>query len=174
MRAMKHQAMAIHMIFGVAAASVLLGAGCGAGGIDAQPPMDDLPEYIDCIAELALTGTFAASGAAAPDEGCVPDGTWTVAVAVADAGACTDVPVASSYEFVVTRDGNDTLSATYAQLGDQELYFSVSSNSNNGDCKANFELAAADGYSLTILRPIEVDGVIGGGGDYEHYSEPQL
>ncbi len=171
---MKKQTLSSSVMFAMCAAALPLAVGCDTGGVGGDPPMDDLPEYIDCIADLSLTGTFAPSGASAPEDGCVPDGTWTLAVAVADPGTCEDVPVETSYEFVVVRDGNDTLSATYAQQGEQEFYFSVSSNSNNGDCKANFELSAADGYSLTILRPIEVDGVIGGVGEYEHYSEPQL
>lgn len=171
---MKKQTLGAPVMFAMCALALPLAVGCDAGGVASDPPMDDLPEYIDCIADLALTGTFAPSGASLPEDGCVPDGTWTVAVAVADDGACEAVPVETSYEFVVVRDGNDTLSATYAQQGDQQFTFSVSSNSNNGDCKANFELGAADGYSLTILRPIEVDGVIGGVGEYEHYSSPQL
>lgn len=146
--------------------------GCGTGDVSGDPPNDDLPEYIDCIADLTLTGTFTPPGAPPTiEDGCVPEGTWLVQVAVGDQGECTEVPVATSYEFVITRDEGGNLIATFAEQGDRDFNFSVSSNT--GDCKANFEIAAADGYSLIILRPLEVEGVIGGSGEFEHYSEPQ-
>lgn len=147
-------------------------AGCGTGDASGDPPQDDLPEYIDCIASLSLTGTFTPAGTPpTPEQGCLPEGTWAVSVSVSDQGECPDVPVDAGYEFVISRDGNDNLSATFAAQGDREFRFSVSSDT--GDCKANFEIAAADGLSLILLRPLEVEGAISGSGDYEHYSEPQ-
>jgi len=155
-----------------AAATAAALAACGTGGVATDPPMDELPDYIDCLADLSMTGSFVPPGEPpAPDAGCVAEGTWTVSVAVADAGTCSTVPVVSSYLFDVVRDGGGTLSATYAAQGDQHFAFSVSSNT--GDCKADFQLAAADGLSLIILRPLETEGVISGSGSYEHYSESQ-
>lgn len=168
--------------------SLTLGlAGCGvgdaSGGGDANGAVG-----LQCSAELSVTGTFAPTdgmgGGTDPEDpesgwSCVPVGTWTLNVEVADQGDCSEVPVLSQYVYTITEDNQDTGRADYITVyqEDPNGEFSYLKVTIEGPCIGNFEHYSSDGKEVTILRPfVDTEGenfAIGGTGVFELFAESQ-
>ena len=152
------------------ALSCCLVIACDTGA--ATPGMGSNENEPKCTATLTLTGTLVTSNGLPPpaDQGCVPAGTWNVTVAVADKGTCTDVPVKTSYQYVISGVGRAT-SIDYVAAPGEEVNTSLSAG-GNGECEGSFEhVAPATGgaYNLILLKPYFEKGTLAikGSGSYE-------
>lgn len=143
---------------------------------------------LQCSADLNVTGTFAPTdgvgGGTDPEDpesgwSCIPVGTWSLNVEVADQGDCSEVPILSQYVYTITEDGMDTGRADYVTVYQEDpngdlSYLKVTIE---GPCIGNFEHFSSDGTQVTTLRPfVDTDGgdfTIGGVGTYELFAESQ-
>ena len=142
------------------------------GGDD---PVDEVPEGVECQAELSITGTLVPPGAApGPDAGCVPLGTWTLDLEVSDPGDCADIPFEPRYVYEVTGNIDDGYEYTYLADPDSELVRLKVTQGGPGDCEGNFEHYAADGMAMLLLKPFERDLAVSGTAYYETYAASQL
>ncbi|MCA9676131.1 MAG: hypothetical protein KC464_13915 [Myxococcales bacterium] len=144
------------------------------GGDDTVAGDDGLPELALCEAQLNVSGTFAPEGTPpTPDLGCVPQGTWTVTMAVADAGTCGDVPALSTHVYTVTGEGRDEIVTYNDPATGEEVTVGVHSG-GNGECEGSFEhiWAAPEGYHVLLLKPYFEPGtqVMLGSGSYQLWS----
>jgi hypothetical protein len=131
-----------------------------------NPDGDDEDDGIACMAELTVTGTMDPEGEPpSVDAGCVPEGVWTVNVAVADAGDCEQVPVQDQYVYVITRDEQGDQLIEY-QGNEAEAYNMAISATGSGDCYGTFEHLAVGG-NYVLLKPFETELSLSGSGYYE-------
>lgn len=161
-----------------ALASVLALGACGLGSTGGLSGGDDdqsLPENALCQSTLTITGTLAPEGAPTADQGCVPQGTWTVNVAVADLGDCDGAPVDAQYVYTVTGTGhNETI--TFEGSGDETELQIHADDSDGTACDGSFEHiwagAASGEYNVMDLRPIAIpsSGMIAGEGTFQLWS----
>lgn len=173
-------------IFGVGSLFALVASGCGVGAVgdgggggdgsgngDGTGGGDGIPGLL-CTAELSVTGTLTPSPDAPPDDGCVPNGTWEVSLALEDMGECDDVTYDASYTYEVTgspAEGGYTV--TYVEDPENpNVYLKV--KGQGGACEGSFEHWSADGKTLLLIKPYEEDLTIGGSAYFEVYSESQL
>lgn len=124
-----------------------------------------------CTARFVVTGTVTPDPNAPALEGCVPDGTWTLNVALdtEDPGDCVaeDVVFNAQYVYEVTRDAEDQLTMTYlgSDGSPDDLY---KTGASGGTCRANIEHIPADGSSWLMLQAFENEpGVLNGQGEFE-------
>lgn len=156
-------------------------SGCTLGEVgtaDDQVVGDDddlLPAEALCESTLTMSGTFTTSVSPPPtaEEGCVPQGTWTVQVTVADVGDCDAAPVASTYTYTVTGQGPEQR-ITYTGTPGEELNSGIHAG-GNGECEGTFEhIWAADGtdFHVAQLKPYFDPGTstIQGQGTYQLWS----
>lgn len=153
-------------------------SGCtlGSVGDDGLGWEDDEPRPAEALCEsvLRLSGTVAPPGGTpSPAElGCVPEGTWTVRVAVEDVGDCAAAMVGSTYTYTVVGEGRDR-TISYGGPEDSELGIHAG---GNGQCEATFEhiWAAGEGrYHVLLLKPYFQPGTttILGEGTYQLWSK---
>ena len=141
------------------AAGVLGLMGChvggdgGGGAPDApvMPPVDGPEATALCTAQLTLTGTFTAAAPLDPALGCQPQGTWEVTATVSDQGACTTVPLQTSYSYALTGTGRDTRIA-YAMKGTSEEFQANVVATGSGGCEGGFEHILPDGGNFDELN----------------------
>jgi len=148
---------------------------CNVGDVDTGPGGSDDPNIPDpsdtqyqvaCTAELNVTGSLIPSGVT-PGEDCLPDGTWTLQVTVADMGDCAEVPINAEYAYVVSRDeSNNAVMAYMGTDGNDELDRYMP-GSSGGTCRANIEHHSTDDLEIIYLQPFEDDLIITGSGTYE-------
>jgi len=154
-------------------------AGCGLGSVgggddDFGYEPDPVPENALCEAQLTLTGSFTPPGTPPGAElGCVPEGTWTINVAIGD-NDCGDVPMAGTYVYTVTGTGRDQV-ITYSTPGAQDLALSIHAG-GNGECEGSFEhIWPADGgeFHVALLKPYFDPGTttMQGRGTYQLWTE---
>ncbi len=125
---------------------------------------------IICEAELSLTGSLAA--AATPDD-CIPTGTWTVNVTVADDGGCEDIDIAGTYVYEVTGDQEVGYTYTFPNDPDNEnILLKVSSV--GASCQGDFKHYSDDAMTVIVLKPFEEDLALSGSGTYTVASGPQI
>jgi len=139
-------------LFGLVGCSV---GGDGGGGPtpDAPtmpPPVDGPEEKALCTAQLTLTGTFTAPVALDPALGCQPQGTWEITATVSDKGACTNVPLKTSYSYSLSGTGRDT-KITYMKANGEEFQGTVQAT-GGGTCEGGFEHIVPDGGSFDQLN----------------------
>jgi hypothetical protein len=107
------------------------------------------------------------------DLGCVPQGTWTVEVTVSSEGSCGEVPMPTTYTYLVEGTGHNTTINPTNNL-DQEAAVNITANSQ-GHCDASFEhiWPAADGYNVALLKPESPTWLqtIEGTGTYQLWAE---
>jgi len=157
---------------------VLLGCGdlgtVGPGG-DGDGDGDGDGQILACQAQMTVTGSLAPSGAIpAPEDGCVPFGTWTIDVALADQGDCPDVTFDAQYVYEVSEDvDNGGYLYNYpADPANPNVRIKVTSE--GGSCAGNFEHYSDDGKTLILLKPFEDNLQITGSGYFEVYYNPQI
>jgi hypothetical protein len=164
----------------IAAALGLSLASCTLGDVGGGGPVasdDDLvPEAMLCEAKLSLSGTLAPPGGtpAPADQGCVPEGTWTVNVTIGDSD-CGDVPTAATYVYEVVGTGRARVITYDAAASGEELALNIHAG-GNGECDASFEHISAAGegeYHVLDLKPWFAPGTttIQGIGTYQLWSE---
>jgi len=154
-------------------------AGCGLGSTGGLSGGDDtavLPDNALCQSTLTITGTLAPEGKPpTAAQGCLPQGTWTVNVAVADLGGCDAAPVKTSYTYTVTGLGhNETI--TYNGSGDETELEIHADDSDGTACDGSFEhIWAGTGgdYNVVDLRPIAIpsSGTITGDGSFQLWTQ---
>lgn len=134
----------------------------------------DVVETLLCQAVLSVTGSLTPSGIApGPDDPCIPFGTWTVDVVLADQADCPDVEFDAQYVYEVIEDPDNGYLYNYpADPANPNIRLKVTAE--GGSCAANFEHWSADGKTLLLLKPFEDDLVFTGSGYYETYSVSQL
>lgn len=135
----------------VLALALLSTAACdGAVGEDDPGPLAN----VLCQAPLTVTGQFMSSVTPPPtaDQGCVPTGSWTINVAVADNGDCSAVDVLPTYTVQIVNTApagerpNNEITVTNAPAG-AEVDTGLNA-SGNGACN----------LSLDILTPAPTSG----------------
>ncbi len=153
-------------------------AGCSLGdtnGLSGGDDVQSLPANALCQASLTLTGTLVPEGTPpTPDLGCVPQGTWTVRVAVQSQGDCSAVPDLGPYVYTVTGEGhNETI--TYSGSGETQLQIHAD-DSDAAACEGSFEhivMASGGQYNVIDLRPIGTASsqTIAGDGTFQLWSK---
>lgn len=155
-------------------------SGCTLGevGDDTTPIGDDdttLPANALCESTLTLSGTFAAEAVPPPteDQGCVPQGTWTVQVTVSDVGDCDEAPVSTSYIYTVTGEGADETVTFTGGAG--ELTWGIHAG-GNGQCEGSFEHiweATGGEFHVAQMSPYFAPGTttMMGSGTYQLWSK---
>jgi len=143
----------------------------GGGGGNIDPGGQTIEEILLCSATLTVTGSLAPAGEPpAADAGCVPEGIWTLNVAVDDPGDCApeDIAYNAQYQYEITRDADEQLVMTYlgSDSTEKDLFKPASAG---GTCRANIEHYAPDGSWWLMLHPFEDDLVITGSGEFELY-----
>lgn len=159
-------------LLGLALAGCTLGDASGGGGPGVDT--DVRPEEAMCEAQLTLTGTLTPPGEPpTADVGCVPEGTWTVQVTVANVGDCGEVPISSTYVYEVVGAGRDR-TITYTSPGGDDANVGIHAG-GNGECEGSFEhiWAAEGGYAVMLLKPWFPPGTttIQGTGTYQIWAE---
>ena len=156
------------MTLGFAACDVGSG-GDGDGDIDNGGTTVD--EILLCAATLNVEGSLAPAGdPPGPDDGCVPEGVWTLNVTIDDPGDCADDDIIfnAQYQYEISRDAEEQLVMTY--LGeDAGPDDAMKPSSSGGTCRANIEHFAPDGSWWLMLKPFEDDLVVTGYGEFELY-----
>lgn len=140
-------------------------------GIDPGPGPEPGPRQVSlaCEAELSITGTLEPPGTPPTEEdGCVPEGTWTLEVSLADPGDCDPdvIEFNEVYEYSVTIDGLDEIMEYLGDDGnpDEDTYNPARSGST---CRANLTHYSPDGLKVVMLQPFEEDLDITGSGVFE-------
>lgn len=152
---LKHARMIVRstaVALGVALAGCTLGTVGGGGPVGNDE--DQRPAEVLCEAQLTITGTFAPPGTPPGAElGCVPEGTWTVNVAVGDEGDCGAVPIATTYTYTVVGTGRDQMIQYTTQTG-EEIWLNIHAG-GNGECEGSFEhiWPAEGGFNVMLLKP---------------------
>jgi hypothetical protein len=148
------------------------GGGTPTGGDDDQ----SLPEKALCQSTLSITGTIAPESDPPPlaTDGCVPQGTWTVTIEVADKGDCADVPSIGPFTYTVTGEGHDETISSDATGEETKLQIHAD-DSLTSACDGSFEHiwgATSGQFHVVDLRPIAIasDGTIAGDGTYQLWS----
>jgi hypothetical protein len=155
-------------------------SGCGVGSVSTGDDIGDddttLPANALCQSELTITGTFATSTVPPPTEdlGCVPQGTWTLEIAVADVGDCEAAPVSDTYVYTVSGEGA-TQMIDYTGAAGEELTSGIHAG-GNGQCEGSFEhiWAATDGeFHVAQLSPYFAPGTATmlGSGTYQLWTQ---
>lgn len=152
--------------------------GCTLGSVDSDGPVDldgELPGDALCEVTLTLSGALAPTGGApAPaEQGCVPDGTWTVVVEASGAGDCGDVPPLGPYVYAIAGSGRDR-TITYDGPPDEDATLGMHAG-GNGECEGSFEhvWSAGDGtFHVVLLKPYVDPGTttMQGTGTYQRWS----
>jgi hypothetical protein len=134
-----------------------------------------------CMAVMTVSGSLDPDPEAVGD-GCVPNGTWTLNVALEDDGGCTDAghpPVfLNTYTYLVSggvTGGADDDGYEVVWLEDPDdpnVDFRLKAK-GGGECEATLEHWDDDGTTLVVLRPHEENLVISGSGTFEVYEEEQ-
>lgn len=151
----------------IALASPLLAVLACDGSVAADDPNDPL-KNVECEAQVTLTGTFQTSLSPAPtaEEGCVPDGTWTINTTVSSMGTCAAVDVRSQYVLTVVNTAaagerpNRTVTLTGADPA-ADITANIHAG-GDGECLLSFEsiTPTADGkFHVVLLHPV-VDGEV--------------
>jgi hypothetical protein len=168
---MRHRRRIHRRLLLALALTLALAPACSLGDATTDDDDDDIigdPDIL-CTAELTVTGNLAPAGATpGADDGCIPMGTWTVNVAVADDGGCTDVAVEAQYIYNVTLAENGTWAVAYPADPAADTYLTMRS-SGPGDCEGTFQHTSADGTQDMILKPFERDLTITGSGTFDQY-----
>ena len=160
----------------------LVFTGCQVGNAgDDSDPENEIPEQgetqlkVACEAYLTVTGSLAPSGVTpGEEEGCIPDGTWSLQVTVEDVGDCTDIPINAEYVYVVSRDADDLAVMAYQGSDGNAEADRLIPGSAGGTCRANIEHYSADKLKVVYLQPHEDDLVISGSGTYELWEEVEV
>lgn len=160
-------------------AAALLLAACTPGSVGDDIVGDDdntLPGTALCRSELTLSGTMISPGGTVPPEeqGCVPQGTWTVNVVVSNVGDCDSAPVPATYTYEVVGTGDDE-TMTPTNNTDQEAQLGIHAN-GSGTCEGSFEhiWPVGDGTFHVVLLKAEAtswEQTIGGTGEYWLWAE---
>lgn len=171
----------------------VLGA-CGVGD-DAMLPMT--PEPRICIANLAITGTYAI-GAMVPDNvdndtneppadgmpdftGCWPTGTWTFNLSITDNTCATPPTPLPEYKFRTDYlpDANGEPQYTHTILSPNLTtnYRLKVSSGGGGLCEGIMEIYSEDGLQSWILHPalnsFNMSGPLTGVGEYAEWRDAQ-
>ncbi len=151
----------------------LLIAGCNVGDTgDEQPEPGNTQYEIACEATLTVIGTLEPSGVTpGPEDDCLPDGTWTLQVAVDDMGDCAEVPINATYVYVISRDVDDNAVMDYLGSDGNPEEDRYQPGSAGQTCRANIEHYSADTLKVVYLQPFEDDLVLTGSGTYELWEE---
>jgi hypothetical protein len=164
----------------------LLAAGCGDLGTVGPSPGDGdgdgdgdggtgPADPLLCQATLSVTGTLAPSGITPVDgDPCIPFGTWTVDVTLADQADCASVEFDAQYVYVVSQDP-DSGSYAYSYPADPNnpnIHLRVSAEGSA--CEGTFEHWSDDGKTLVLLKPFEDGLQLTGSGTFETYNVSQL
>jgi len=145
-----------------------LGGASGASETVGVPPIGGEDTTV-CTAELTVTGTLDAEAT----EDCVPNGTWNVALALADQGDCDNVEFNESYTYEVTGDNDEGFEYSYLDdPSDPNVYIKITSA--GATCLGNMSHFSADGKTEILVKPAEDSLVLTGKAYYTVYTESQL
>jgi hypothetical protein len=124
---------------------------------------------------MNLTGSLAPSGTPpVATDPCIPFGTWTVNVTLADMADCTNVEFDAQYVYQVTENiTEETWEYAYPADPDNEN-IKLKVTANGSSCAGNFEHWSDDGKTLIMIKPFEDNLTITGTGYFELYSVNQL
>ena len=142
-------------------------------GGDADP-LGNNDDRIECEATFSLTGSLVPSVTPDPDAGCVPNGTWTVDLAVLDAGNCAEAfEWEAQYVYEVT--GDNEIGFTYTYVGDptnEDVFLKVTAAGSL--CNGSFEHYTNGTKDLLNIKPTEQDFNLTGTAYFERWFEPQI